>query len=305
MTTKAEGKTFMFTGRLSITRWEAQNLLTKAGGFAGLSVNRGTDYLVVGERPGSKLGKAVALGVETINEETFRELLKEEDLPVEEWSDNGVKVLTEETFLSVLQTLEARADEYRKRKEKEQKDKLETIYSFESPFVLSLLLKEHPWLTDRLDLSLRECTHCGATIPYVTDSRRVYCFNCHSRENELSHRCIYHSSDKLPSVGTGEYKMCIICGNLRFFEKAKFEERTVLCRKLDICNSAEYCLSTAQSTARLQKKRRPAETHHTRYSQEEIDTFLRSQYDRMTRKDEKRRQKYAQRRARRESLDRS
>ncbi|MEO0180353.1 MAG: NAD-dependent DNA ligase LigA [candidate division WOR-3 bacterium] len=66
------GKTFVFTGALSrMTREEAEALVARLGGKATSSVSKRTDYVVVGENPGSKLTKAQQLGVKTISEEEF------------------------------------------------------------------------------------------------------------------------------------------------------------------------------------------------------------------------------------------
>lgn len=65
-----EGKTFVFTGTLSsITRDEAKDLVEKFGGKASSSVSKKTDYIVVGENPGSKAAKAKELGVKIISED--------------------------------------------------------------------------------------------------------------------------------------------------------------------------------------------------------------------------------------------
>jgi DNA ligase (NAD+) len=48
------------------------------GGGAPSSVTRGTDYLVVGESPGSKLQKAKDLSVDILEEEAFLRLLGKE-----------------------------------------------------------------------------------------------------------------------------------------------------------------------------------------------------------------------------------
>jgi len=47
----------------------------KMGGKVTGSVSKKTDYVIVGEEPGSKYTKAVELGVEIINEEKLKELL--------------------------------------------------------------------------------------------------------------------------------------------------------------------------------------------------------------------------------------
>ena len=70
------GKTFVFTGALSsMTRDEASELVESLGGRVSSSVSRKTDYVVVGENPGSKYDKAKKLGVTTITEEEFLKLV--------------------------------------------------------------------------------------------------------------------------------------------------------------------------------------------------------------------------------------
>jgi len=74
---KLKGKTFVFTGELeSFTRKEAESLVEKLGGRATSSVSRNTDFVVVGENPGSKFEKAKKLGIKILNEEQFKELIK-------------------------------------------------------------------------------------------------------------------------------------------------------------------------------------------------------------------------------------
>ena len=70
------GKTVVITGTLqSMTRDEAKERVLAAGGKVTGSVSKKTDFVVVGENAGSKLEKAESLGVETIDEERFAELL--------------------------------------------------------------------------------------------------------------------------------------------------------------------------------------------------------------------------------------
>jgi DNA ligase (NAD+) len=66
------GKTFVLTGSLeSLTRDEAARLIRDAGGKVSSSVSKKTDYVVVGEAPGSKLEKAQSLGVAVLDEAAF------------------------------------------------------------------------------------------------------------------------------------------------------------------------------------------------------------------------------------------
>ena len=72
-----EGKTFVFTGSLEkFTRDEAQTRVEALGGRATSSVSGETDYLVVGENPGSKLDEAREQDVKIIDEKEFLELIE-------------------------------------------------------------------------------------------------------------------------------------------------------------------------------------------------------------------------------------
>jgi DNA ligase (NAD+) len=72
-----EGKTLVVTGTLSkYSRDEINELIARHGGRASSSVSSKTDYVVVGENPGSKLANAQKLGVKVISETEFDELLK-------------------------------------------------------------------------------------------------------------------------------------------------------------------------------------------------------------------------------------
>ncbi len=70
------GKTFVITGTLpGMTRDEARELLQSAGAKVSGSVSAKTDYLLAGEKAGSKLAKAEKLGVEVIDEAGLMQLL--------------------------------------------------------------------------------------------------------------------------------------------------------------------------------------------------------------------------------------
>ena len=76
------GKTFVVTGALSsLSRSESESRIKDLGGKVTSSVTKNTDYLVVGESPGSKLAAAERLGTEVLDEARFVELLA--DPPVE------------------------------------------------------------------------------------------------------------------------------------------------------------------------------------------------------------------------------
>ncbi len=71
------GKTVVVTGTLSsFDRQSAENAIRDAGGKAGGSVSKKTDYVVAGDNAGSKLARAQELGVPVIDEEAFQRLLK-------------------------------------------------------------------------------------------------------------------------------------------------------------------------------------------------------------------------------------
>ncbi|MDR2075286.1 MAG: NAD-dependent DNA ligase LigA [Holosporales bacterium] len=71
---KLSGKIVVFTGKLSkISRNEAKQMAIRVGAIVGSSVSKNTDYLIVGEKPSSKLKKAIELGVKVITEKEWME----------------------------------------------------------------------------------------------------------------------------------------------------------------------------------------------------------------------------------------
>jgi DNA ligase (NAD+) len=70
------GKTFVLTGGLSrLTRDEAKAAIQRLGGRVTSSVSKKTDYVIVGEDPGSKAEEARRLGITTLDEAAFLGLL--------------------------------------------------------------------------------------------------------------------------------------------------------------------------------------------------------------------------------------
>ncbi len=78
LSNRFEDLTFVLTGTLSgMTRDEATDLILSRKGKVSGSVSKKTNYVLTGEEAGSKLDKAISLGVKVISEEEFNEMLKE------------------------------------------------------------------------------------------------------------------------------------------------------------------------------------------------------------------------------------
>jgi DNA ligase (NAD+) len=72
------GKIFVLTGRLvQMTRDEAKAGIQALGGKVSGSISKKTDYLIVGEEPGSKLAEAQKLGITQLDEQAFIRLLRQ------------------------------------------------------------------------------------------------------------------------------------------------------------------------------------------------------------------------------------
>jgi DNA ligase (NAD+) len=75
-----KGKIFVLTGTLpGLTRQEAAEMVEARGGKVTASVSKQTDYVVAGAEAGSKLEKARELGIEVLDEEGLRKILRESD----------------------------------------------------------------------------------------------------------------------------------------------------------------------------------------------------------------------------------
>ncbi|HDY68604.1 MAG TPA: NAD-dependent DNA ligase LigA [Candidatus Scalindua sp.] len=70
-------KSFVITGTLNgYTRKEIEDVIKNLGGKVSSTVSNKTDFLVVGESPGSKLERAKELGITILNKEEFENLIK-------------------------------------------------------------------------------------------------------------------------------------------------------------------------------------------------------------------------------------
>ncbi|MBQ9024227.1 MAG: NAD-dependent DNA ligase LigA [Bacilli bacterium] len=69
------GKTFVITGTLSLPRDEIKEKIESLGGKVTSSVTKKTDYVIVGESPGSKEAKAKELNITILNEEDYNNLI--------------------------------------------------------------------------------------------------------------------------------------------------------------------------------------------------------------------------------------
>ena len=72
-------KSFVITGTLSSPRDNIKEKIENVGGKVSDSVSKKTDYLVLGENPGSKYEKAVSLGVQIIKENELLEMLGDDN----------------------------------------------------------------------------------------------------------------------------------------------------------------------------------------------------------------------------------
>ncbi len=70
-----EGKKFVLTGTMSVSRDEIKALIESYGGKVSGSVSKKTNFVVVGESPGSKATKAESLGVTILSETDLRNMI--------------------------------------------------------------------------------------------------------------------------------------------------------------------------------------------------------------------------------------
>ena len=85
------GKSFVFTGTLSIDRREAENIVKSLGARASGSVSKKTDYVVAGDNAGSKAERARELGLQVLAEDEWRELVNKTEQGIR--PDEALQVL--------------------------------------------------------------------------------------------------------------------------------------------------------------------------------------------------------------------
>ena len=257
----------MFTGTLSIVRREAQSIVEGLGGIAGSSVNKNTDFLVVGEDYGSKFTTAQILSVKCIDEDEFWAMVTEakelegkilltraelenfDSISTEKWkyvfSQNpNITILTEEGLLDLLRTS---FDQLHKDDIVEEDEEIlpplesMTYYNKES-------LEE--WL--QLDsikpkLGSRRCPFCSHEIPYSINSNYWYCFNCeyYCEEKERGkHTCSDYEKLEIPSE-LGFYEKCKVCGTVKFVAYADIDKLAKAKERRNYVHSLEFAAETA------------------------------------------------------------
>ena len=72
---KGAGKTFLFTGTLSMPRARVAEMVRKEGGTVATGISRKVDFLVAGADTGGKKMKAKELGIPILTEEEFLAML--------------------------------------------------------------------------------------------------------------------------------------------------------------------------------------------------------------------------------------
>jgi len=186
MTNRVEGKEFVFTGRIRITRYEAWQLVIKCKGFISSSVTHDTDYAVVGDDPGQKSSKARAYGITLLDEDTFFQWIDEAllDIPVtvvddiKECVEPEVPLTTsqlEELCWKCLECYKWYPKEVKTCFSCERKKEI-SLLSFNNPETLRNLLAENSGVEVSTSIN---CPCCKNMIPYsIHGDKLYYCFTC-------------------------------------------------------------------------------------------------------------------------------
>lgn len=185
-----QGKTVVFTGKISQPRHVFQRMVEDHGGIAGNDITSRTNYLVVGEKPGSKLARASMYGVKIVSEEEFLSLLKQED------EETPLSFAELEYLNSLMETrvCSTCGREYRQWKK---------LPNYETCPVCEIKTRV-------------KCPHCSDKPTFVTDFKLYHCSTCgswfkapfsiHARQTKHIH--LFIESKK---TSEGAYKQCF-CG---------------------------------------------------------------------------------------------
>lgn len=202
----------MFTGTLKVPRHEARRIVEELGGLAGASVNKSTDFLVVGEDQAGKSNKFITaglLGVTRVDEDYFWEMVTEARQEEEDYS-NLQGWITEETFFNVLNILEERM----KHEVERDYPSIESM-SYYSRENLERWLQSHE---ERPTLGKRVCPYCGEEIPYSISPTHWYCFRCKLfsdvGQETGRHFCVNYK--RILETETGFLRKCEVCGNVEY-----------------------------------------------------------------------------------------
>lgn len=272
-----KNKVFMFTGRIRVTRHEAQDIVESLSGVAGSYLNHQTDYLVVGEDPGDKLRRGTEYGTTILSEEDFWRLVESEKAMVPACAAHVDKWQPEVKNYPP-------ADEV----------------SYGNMDILQRLLQENPSVS--IVLGPHECTHCSTVIPYTIDRNYWYCFHCekYSRPGIKGwHTCSdWIEIEDIPVAG-GIYQKCELCKNVRFVETDELVEMDRKRRLRNFVHSLEWHIAILQQLQTVQAAHgdsvRNYETYNPEVHAETVAAWVNKQNVRTARKEERHQARYERR----------
>lgn len=192
------GKTIVFTGKISQPRHAFQKLVEANGGICGGDITTKTDYLVVGEKPGSKLVRAVSLGIRTISEGEFLSLLKQEDDEETPLSFAELQELKSKTVTLICSHCSRKYSQWTK------------LPDYETCPICQLTFHVY-------------CPHCKGDPTFISDFGTYHCVTCGSwfkapysiHAKQSKH---HHLFTTLKKEDTGEYRRCL-CGYVIYLTK--------------------------------------------------------------------------------------
>jgi len=311
-----EGKIFMFTGRISVTRHEAQGLVESLGGTAGSYLSHQTDYLVVGGDPGDKLRRGTEYGTEILSEEQFWNMVKaakaEPEILIQftpeqledpscitdsQWlkmKELDIVVITGETLNSVLRVHEPEERKYPPAEET----------SYGNPDILEKLLKENPDV--RVTLGPKKCPYCDWDIPYTIEGVTWWCFRClrysGPGQTDTDHLCWSRKQVELDVEGVTAWK-CELCRNVVFRKTEELVELERTTRCYNLSHSLETAIQIHQQVAEViashAEPLKNYETFNPEVHGEILEAWVERQNRKLERKEAKRQERFERRRRQR------